>query len=196
MNKVKFGLKNVHYAVLTRNASTGVVTFGSPKPIPGAVSIGRSAEGDTNNFYADDMKFWTGTTNNGYSGDLEVALVPDSFKVDVLGFIQTAEGGILETGDEKAKEFALLYEVDGDQEGRRFVDYCCNATRPNGDAATKEESIEPQTDTMEVSCAPFNYLDTANGTARKLSRYYEHPGDANYNNWFNTVAIPSAVTSA
>lgn len=195
-NKVKFGLSNVHYAKLIRNASTGVTTFGTVKKIEGAVNLSLSASGDKNDFYADNMKFWTNTPNNGYEGDLEVALIPDEFKTAILGYIQTAEGGILETGDEKASGFALLYEINGDSENRRFVDYCCTATRPSGDASTTEESITPQTDTLSLTTSPFNYLAEANGTPQKLSRYYEHPGDSNYDNWFSSVAIPSPVTSA
>lgn len=195
-NKVKFGLANVHYAKLNRDASTGVTSFGEVKAIPGAVNLSLSASGDTNNFYADNMKYWTGTSNNGYEGDLEVAIIPDEFKTAILGFIQTAEGGILETGDEKASEFALLYEIDGDKEKRRFVDYCCTATRPTAEASTTEDSITPQTDTLSLTTSPFNYLESSNGTPKKLSRYYEKPGDSNYNNWFSQVAIPTPVTSA
>ena len=194
-NKVKFGLKNVYYSVLTEDAD-GVTTFGTPVAIKGAVNLSLSASGDTNNFYADDMKYWSGTSNNGYEGDLEIALIPDSFKTAVLGFTQTAEGGILETGDEKAKKFALLYEIDGDVEKRRFCDYCCTATRPSAEASTTEDSITPQTDTLSLTTAPFNYLATKNGTAKKLSRYYEGESGSNYTNWFSAVAIPSDAVSA
>ena len=40
-NKVKYNLKNVHAAVLTETVTDGVTAFsyGTPKPIPGAVSI-------------------------------------------------------------------------------------------------------------------------------------------------------------
>lgn len=195
MNKVNFGLKNVHYAVLNR-AANGVVTFGTPVAIPGAVSLARSQVGETTKFRADDMNYWTGVSNNGYEGDLVIANIPNSFKTDVLGFTQTAEGGILETGDEKPKDFALLYEIDGDVEGRRFVEYCCTATRPSTDAATTEESITPQTDTLSITASPFKYLETENGTARMLSRYYEYKGDSNYDNWFSSVAIPNGTISA
>lgn len=195
MNKVKFGLKNVHYAVITE-ASTGVITFGTPVAIPGAVNMSLSASGDTNDFYADDIKYWSGTANNGYEGDVEFAIIPDQFKVDVLGFTQTTEGGILETGEEKAKKFALMYEIDGDAEHRRIVDYCCTATRPSAEASTTEDSKTPQTDTLSITTAPFKYLDSANGTPRMLARYYEGQSGANYNTWFNEVAIPDTTVSA
>ena len=193
-NKVKFGLKNVYYAVVTE--TDGVVTFGTPVAIKGAVNLSLSASGDTNDFYADDVKYWTGTSNNGYEGDLEIALIPDSFKTDVLGFTQTAEGGILETGDEKAKKFALLYEINGDAERRRFVDYYCTATRPSAEAATTEDSITPQTDTLSLTTAPMQYKASSGDTARMISRYYEGETGSSYAGWFSAVVVPAAVTSA
>lgn len=193
-NKVKFGLKNVYYAVVTE--ADGVVTFGTPVAIKGAVNLSLSASGDTNDFYADDVKYWTGTSNNGYEGDLEIALIPDSFKTDVLGFTQTAEGGILETGDEKAKKFALLYEINGDAERRRFVDYYCTATRPSAEAATTEDSITPQTDTLSLTTAPMQYKASSGDTARMISRYYEGETGSSYAGWFSAVVVPAAVTSA
>jgi phi13 family phage major tail protein len=194
-NKVKFGLKNVYYSVISVD-DDGVTTFGTPVAIPGAVNLSLSAAGDTQNFYADDMKYWTGTSNNGYEGDLEIALIPDSFKTSVLGFAQTAEGGILETGDEKVKNFALMYEINGDVEKRRFVDYCCTATRPSSEASTVEDAIAPQTDTLSLSTAPLVYLAAASGTSRRLSRYYEGESGSNYANWFSAVPVPTETTSA
>ena len=37
-NKVEFGLRNVHYAVITEG-DDGAITYGTPTKIPGAVSI-------------------------------------------------------------------------------------------------------------------------------------------------------------
>ena len=42
-NKVKFGLKNCHYAKATLDLDTNAVTFGTPVAIPGAVNLKKKA---------------------------------------------------------------------------------------------------------------------------------------------------------
>ena len=74
-NKVKYNLKNVHAAKLTKG-DDGNFTYDTPQAIPGAVSISLEAEGDSSPFYADGIVYFRSTANNGYSGDLEIALNP------------------------------------------------------------------------------------------------------------------------
>ena len=82
-NKVKYNLKNVHAAKLTKG-DDGNFTYDTPRAIPGAVSISLEAEGDSSPFYADGIVYFRSTANNGYSGDLEIALIPEWFRTDIL----------------------------------------------------------------------------------------------------------------
>ena len=44
------------------------------------MSISLDAEGETSPFYADGIVYFRSVTNNGYSGDLEIALIPEWFR--------------------------------------------------------------------------------------------------------------------
>ena len=62
--KVEYGLKNIHYAILTQTED-GTVSYGTPKRFPYAVNLGLSADGETTEFYADDTVCYSTNQNNG-----------------------------------------------------------------------------------------------------------------------------------
>ena len=126
-NKIKYNLKNVHYAELME--TEGKITWGTPVAVPGAVSLSLDAEGDTSIFYADGVAYYVSVTNNGYSGDLEMALVPDGFRTDILGDTKDTKNVITENADVTVKSFALLFQFDGDANGIRHVLYKQHAQR-------------------------------------------------------------------
>ena len=129
-NKVRFGIKNCYYSIITRDENN-VPTFATPVALPGAVNLSLSPNGsDPEPFYADDITYYmVPGINNGYSGTLELAKIPDSFHKDVLGDIEDANGLLLENADAVSKEFALLTEFKGDKMATRHAIYCCTATR-------------------------------------------------------------------
>lgn len=185
-NKVKFGLKNVYYAVLTV-AEDGTATYADPVAIPGAVNLSLDAAGDTSNFYADNMAYYVTAANDGYSGTLEMALIPDTFRKDVLGESEDETDKVLvENSAVEGKNFALLFEFAGDQKATRHVLYNCTATRPSMSSATTTNSKEPTTDTLNLTAAPL-----ANGNV-KAKTTAETTEDA-YNNWFKKVWQPAGA---
>ena len=139
-NKVKYNLKNVHAAKLTETVTDGVSTFTYAKPqaIPGAVSISLDAEGESSPFYADGIVYFRSVTNNGYSGDLEIALIPEWFRTEILREQLDAKGVLVENNDNaESVKFALLFEFDGDVRAIRHVLYNCSASRPSIESETK-----------------------------------------------------------
>lgn len=154
-NKVKFGLRRCHYALATMSDDQTTVTFDKPVPIPGAVSLSLDPEGDNDPFYADDSVYYLVSTNTGYSGDLEVALIPESFLRDVLKETEDANGVILENKDAEPAHFALLFEFTGDQHQIRHCMYYCSATRPSMEGQTKEGSTEVKTEKISITATPL-----------------------------------------
>lgn len=112
------------------------------------------AQGDTNTFYADNIAYYTSSANNGYQGDLEVALLPDSFRSDVLGETVDTNGLYAEYSNAATVEFALLFQFEGDDKAARHCLYRCTASRPSVSGNTKEESIEPQTESITITAMP------------------------------------------
>lgn len=187
-NKVKFGLKKCYYAPITADDGEGTVTFGTPVALPGAVSITMSAEGDRNRFYADDGVYFTCFDNNGYSGSLELALIPDSFREDILGEYQDAKNVLVEKSGVSATPFALLFEFTGDAHQVRHVIYNVVASRPDVASQTKGETTEVQTETINLDAGPI-LLGTEYVVKAKTT---EDVDSTVYSSWYTTVHQPAA----
>ena len=151
-NKVKFGLSNVHISKITEE--DGEITYGTPFAMPGARSLTADPEGETTPFYADNIKYYIATSNQGYTGDLEIAMLVEEFFTQILGQEKDTNGAIFESADDVNARFALMGEIDGDVKKRRFVYFDCTATRPSAEMNTVEESKEPQTDTVSITMSP------------------------------------------
>lgn len=154
-DKVKFGIKNVHVFPITAMSSGGTPTYGSVINIPGTTSLSLEAQGDTNDFYADNIKYYVSVANNGYSGTLTVAVIPDDFRTKILGYLTDTKNVLVEEITEPT-HFAMTFEEDGDQDGTKFVLYNGTATRPSLDKSTTTETKEPSTQELSVSFAPLS----------------------------------------
>ena len=185
-DKVLFNLKNVHYAKQTAS-DDGAVTFATPVAVPGAVSLSLDAEGDVSKFYADGVVYYVCQSNNGYSGDLEVAMFPESMLTDIWGMTKSKNGLIVENANAAASNFALLFEVDGDTTGRKYVLYNCSATRPGINANTKSETTDPDTQTSTITVSPM-----ADGTIKAHTADDATP--ATLNGWYTSVTLPTDAT--
>lgn len=149
-NKIRYGIKNCYYAVATIS-STGTATYSTPVALAGAVSLSLDAQGDTNKFYADNIVYFTSVSNSGYEGDLELAKIPDEFYTDCLGYVADANGVLVEDANATPAHFALMFQFEGDAHAKRTVLYNCVASRPSVSGSTKEESIEPQTESISIT---------------------------------------------
>ena len=139
MDKVKFGIKNVHIFPI-ESMVNGIPTYGNVVNVPGAVSFSMGAQGQINKFYADNIVYYQSSANNGYEGDLTLALIPEEFYEKIYGQVPDANGVMTENAAVEAKAFAMTFEEDGDQTGTKFVLYNCTATRPTKELNTIEDN--------------------------------------------------------
>ncbi|MBQ8963286.1 MAG: phage tail protein [Clostridia bacterium] len=179
-NKVRYGLKNAHYAEVTF-AADGTPTFGTPVAIPGAVSIALSKQGDTYTFYADDGSYFELGDNASYEGDTVFALIPEALRAYALGETLDAKNVLVEGANPAKGHFALLFEFTGDQKAIRHVLYNCTASENTLEGQTKGENIEVQTETLTITARAL-----PNGGPVK-ARTTETTDATVYNDWYTTV---------
>ena len=187
-NKIKYGIQNVYYAKATYSTGSNVLLYSAPVAWPGAVSLSLDAQGDSNIFYADNIAYFTSNANNGYQGDFESALIPETFRTDILGETLDAKGFYVEKADASTVEFALLFQFEGDQSATRHCLYRCVASRPATSGSTQEESIEPQTETIQITAMPR----VADHVIKSRCPYSASSSSA-YATWFTAVNEPTAA---
>lgn len=183
-NKVKFNIKNVHYAKLIKNEETGKITFATPVAMPGAVSLSLDPNGEPSVFYADGYAYYTISNNQGYEGDLELAMVPESFRTDILKESLDNNNVLVEDATAETEAFALLFEFDGDVKQIRHVLYNCTAARPTIESSTNEEEIEVKTETLSIKAAPLS-----GGFVK--ARTSDTTSEAAYEGWYSAVYLPN-----
>lgn len=187
-NKVKFNICNVHYALLGTGEDGGT-EYAAPVPMPGAVSLSLDPNGEPSIFYADGYAYYTISNNMGYEGDLELAMVPDSFRTDVLKESLDDNKVLVEDASVETERFALLFEFDGDAKKIRHVLYNCSAARPTIESSTNEEEIEVQTETLAITASPLE------GGYVKAKTSDETTEEA-YANWYKQVYMPTTAAAA
>ncbi|HRR77840.1 MAG TPA: phage tail protein [Ruminococcus sp.] len=182
-NKVKFGLNKVHWAKINGYDDDGIPTYDTPVRLPGAVNLTIDAEGENENFYADDCVYYIINNNAGYTGDLEIALVTTEFAQQILGEILDAKGVLVEKNDVETAEFALFFEFTGDKNKIRHIFYRCSVSRPGTESATIEASKEVKTEKLTLKCSALE-----NGLVKAKS--CEETDATVYKNWYNAVYMP------
>lgn len=189
-NKVKFGLKNVHWASVTETVQSGVTTttYGTPVAWTGAVSLEVNPTSDDNSvFRADDSDYYiVSGSSQGFDGSFECALVPEKVETDVFGMRTDDNGIIAEYSADEVKAIALLFEINGDSSGRRYLLPKVLFSKPGISAETTgTDGNQPKTTTLNLKASPR----PDDGLARI------HTGDTTtttvYNGWFGTVYTPT-----
>lgn len=197
--KVVYGLSNVHYALLTETVDpqTGVITssYDTPKIWPGAVNITLDPSGNPVVFSADNTAYYTIANNQGYEGDYECARIPDDVRMDTLGNHKDANGVIVETDKDQISYFALMFEIETDQNPNRYVFYKVSlAQRPSVASETVDvtSDLSIKTEKVKFKAMPQASATTIDGIERHLVKAFTS-GETNpeaYNNFYTAVYTP------
>lgn len=179
-NKVEFGISQLHVGTFTE--SNGTVTLGTPYHQPGAISFSPEEQSEQNVFYADNTGYWSGYSGGTIEGDLEVALFDDEFKTQFLGYRTLTNGGLANVKVPTKPPVYIAFQVEGDVESRRVILYNCSLGGITREYNTIEESKEPTTETIPVTCTG----DNVSGVTMAVLK----PGDTGYDTLFTAPTAP------
>ena len=188
-NKVQYGLSNVYYAIATI-ADNGTATYATPVAWPGAVSLSLDRDDNVEEFYADNIVYFTSGETSGYSGSLETALIPDTFRQNVLGEVKDGKNVFFEDANAQTVHFALLFQFKGDESAVKHVLYNCTAGFPSVSAETINDTVTPQTETIDITARTiYNSTLSKNVIKARLS----DSASSAYTTWNNAVYMGTAV---
>jgi phi13 family phage major tail protein len=186
-NKVEFGLSNVHVGTYTVDSTSGAGVLGAGKEIKGAVSLFAEPETNEKTFYADNVAYYSAFSESGEKGELVMALFPDSFKVDFLGYKELADGGIARAKGAKATPFWIAFQGEGDTTARRRVLLNVIAGQIKREHRTIGENKEVEVETLPISVIGDN-------KSGFVSISYSY-GDTGYSKALTAPTIPALATS-
>lgn len=181
-NKVLMGFSDLYIGTYTVGAG-GTVTMGTPYHQAGAVGFSPSESSDRNDFYADNVAYYTTYGAAVIEGDLTVAMFDDAFKTQFLGYVSTADGGLAQVKNPTKPNIYLAFEVQGDVEARRCLFYNGTLGEITREYNTIEDTVTPQTESVPVSFAGDN------ATGIKMVTY--KPADSGYATLFTNPPAPA-----
>lgn len=181
-NKVEFGISQLHIGTYTVGENNAV-TLGTPYHQKGAVSFSPEEKSEQNNFYADNIVYWSGYSGGSIEGDLEVAMFDDDFKTQFLGYVTLTNGGLANVKNATKPNVYIAFQVEGDAEARRVILYNCALGAITREYNTIEESKEPATETLSVTCTG----DNATGVTKAVFK----PSDTGYATLFTAPTAPA-----
>ena len=155
-NKVEFGISNLYVGTYEVDSSTQAVTMGTPYHLPGAVSLSLDAESNEQKFYADNVVYWSGYTDNGFTGSLEVARFTDDFKKNFMGYIELDDGGLAQIKNAIKPKLYLAFQSEGDAQKRRGIVYNVSLGALSRSYETIEENVEPTTESIDLTVVGDN----------------------------------------
>lgn len=190
---IKYGISMLHYAPITAVSDVGVPTYATPVPFPGAISTSLAAQGERRYLSADNVVYFDSWSNGGYEGDVNVAMIPQHFRLACLNEKEDAADDsptVYETSELITQHFALLFQFETDKGPVRVVLYNCTASRPQiaTQSVDGETGMDPSqsTETFSLSAKPRR-----DNKLIRCKTKVEAQNTEVFNNWFQSVYVPT-----
>lgn len=183
--KVQFGISQLHVGTYTDNG--GTVTLGTPYHQKGAVSFAPEASEENNDFYADNIVYWSGYSGGKIEGDLTVAMFDEEFKTQFLGYKTLTNGGLAAVKNPTKPNVYIAFQVETDDNPIRVILYNCTLGAISREYNTITETKEPQTASLPVTCVG----DNSTGVTMAVLQQ----SDTGYSTLFTTPAAPAIASN-
>lgn len=189
MPGVQVGLRDLYYAILTKDDSTGVA-YQTPVKIIGAINAKISPKSDTQTLYADDGPSESVTTLGEIEVEFEVKDLPLTVQAALLG--HTISNGILiKDADDIAPYVALGFRSKKSNGKYRYIWlYKGRFETPDQEYKTTEDKPSFQTPKIKGTFVKRDY----DGVWQAIGDEDE-AGFTAGNTWFNAVVNVSADTT-
>ena len=189
MPKVQFGISELHIGTYTETTTTQgtTVTLGTPYHQKGAVSFSPEVESNQNDFYADNIVYWSGYSGGKIEGDLEVAMFDDAFKTQFLGYRTLTSGGLANVKNPTKPNVYIAFQTETDGTPIRVILYNCALGNISRSYETIGEQKEPKTATLPVTCTGDNTTGVTMATFKQ--------GDTGYATLFTSPTAPAIATT-
>lgn len=147
---VKDGLKNVYYALLTKDDNTGA-TYGTPKKLGHARKATITKETETVTIYGDNAAVATKTRLKSLGLSIETSNIPLEDQAILLGHSYDSTTGLMTAkGDDSPPYVAIFFEATNFTGGSTFYKMCKGKfTETDEDMSTQEENIEPNAPSLD-----------------------------------------------
>ncbi len=149
MSKLKIGLSNLHYAILTKDDDTGFM-YKKPEHVANLVTATLEKTTNSATFYADNKPIEVANTFAGTKVTLELADIPLEAQAALLG--HTLENGILKrNANDKAPYVAIMFESELADGTIQYLKAFKGMFKiPKGEYQTKKDSPEFKSTTIEA----------------------------------------------
>lgn len=184
------GLDNVCYAVITKDDETGT-EYGAVKPMARAIAMTITPELSEGTLDSNDAVEESEATISKIGVSFNASAIEDSVRADILGHRMDANGGIIDSADDKAPNVALFFRAKlSGKAGYKYIVLYKGTFKEFAETFNTEKQGEKayQTPTIEgsffrrISDGLLRYSvrsDTPRVSAETISR------------WFDSVPAPA-----
>lgn len=188
------------FATITKDETTGDVTFGTPYVFTGLRANNFETTEESNPFYADNQEHIRLSGAKSTEGSITVYQIPRKFLTDHLGKKEMTNGGYTDTGIKKSFVWQYIETVTdefGNETEELHVWYNVKASAPTAGSNTDEDTAEPKEIEIPVTASPNNAVLDPDGKA--VSEFVIRRTAANstlFDTAYTKVVMPSDVVAA